>query len=79
MIGLAALVVVLLTQAPDARVIEDIQRSHIEGNVPPPGQFATLLQRDLEVNLPRFGGHLRPKLLDRVGSNRLSHRGLPPD
>jgi hypothetical protein len=58
MICLAAVLPVLLTQTPDARVIEDIQRSHIEGNVPPPGQFAKLLQRDLEAyfNAPKRRG-----------------------
>jgi hypothetical protein len=48
-ISVAALGIILLAQAPDPRVLEDIQRSHIEANVPPPGQFATLLQRDLEA------------------------------
>jgi hypothetical protein len=46
---LAVLQLVLLAQAPDARPLEDVQRSHIEGNVPPPAEFAPLLQRDLEA------------------------------
>ena len=36
-------------QAPDARVLEEVQRSHIEENVPPPAEFSSLLQRDLEA------------------------------
>jgi hypothetical protein len=37
----------LVLAAPYARAQSDLQRSHIEANVPPPAEFDRLLQRDL--------------------------------
>ncbi len=38
----------MTVQNPDAQVIQDIQRSHIEANVPSSADFNRILQRDLE-------------------------------
>lgn len=37
----------LLLAAPSVHAQSDLQRSHIEANVPPPAEFERLLQRDL--------------------------------
>ena len=49
MIGMAVVSMMLFAQASDASVLEEVQRSHIEANVPPPAEFGPLLQRDLEA------------------------------
>jgi hypothetical protein len=49
MIGSVVLGVMLLTQAPDASVLAEVQRSHIDANVPAAAEFTSLLQRDLEA------------------------------
>jgi hypothetical protein len=51
------LALVLVTVAASACVGHAIQQSHIDGNVPPPGEFARLLQRDLDAY---FGTALAP-------------------
>lgn len=49
MLELVAIWALLAAQAPDLNVLREIQRSHIEANVPPPAEFNRLLQRDLNV------------------------------
>lgn len=47
MLELVAIWAVLVAQVPDMNVLREIQRSHIEANVPPPAEFNRLLHRDL--------------------------------
>ncbi|HET8646200.1 MAG TPA: hypothetical protein VFO85_11970 [Vicinamibacteria bacterium] len=49
MIDVAGMVVLLLAQAPDQTALEEMRRSRIEANVPPPQEMAPLLRRDLEA------------------------------
>jgi len=49
----AIAVTAMLTQSPE-QVIREIQRSHIEGNVPPAADFDRLLSRDLEKYFSRL-------------------------
>ncbi len=49
MFELVAIWAVLVAQVPDLNVLREIQRSHIEANVPPLGEFNRLLQRDLNA------------------------------
>ena len=44
------------SQAPDISVLQDIQRSHIEANVPPPAEFNRILQRDLDRYVTKARG-----------------------
>jgi hypothetical protein len=48
MTSVAALMLLALAGPPNDGALRDVQRSHIEANVPPPADFARLLRRDLE-------------------------------
>jgi hypothetical protein len=56
MFGIVALLSALATQSPDYSVLQDIQRSHIEANVPGPTEFSRLLQRDLDSYFTKARG-----------------------
>lgn len=38
-----------VARTPEQNLVQQIQESHIEGNVPPQDQFAALMQRDLDT------------------------------
>ncbi|MBI1997230.1 MAG: hypothetical protein HYS66_12270 [Deltaproteobacteria bacterium] len=56
MLGLLTLSFALASQSPDFSVLQDIQRSHIEANVPPSAEFNRILQRDLDSYVTKMRG-----------------------
>ena len=56
MLGLLVLSFALANQSPDVSVLQDIQRSHIEANVPPAADFTHILQRDLDSHFTKTRG-----------------------
>jgi hypothetical protein len=50
------LALVLLAGQQSTDPLRDLQRAHIEANVPPPAEFNRLLQRDLEAYFPKRRG-----------------------
>jgi len=56
MFGVVVLVLALASQSPDLSVLQEIQRSHIEANVPGPAEFNRLLQRDLDSYFTKTRG-----------------------
>jgi hypothetical protein len=51
-----ALFFAFASQSPDYSIIQDIQRSHIEANVPGPAEFNRILQRDLDTYFAKARG-----------------------
>ena len=56
MFGVVVLLLALASQSQDSSVLQDIQQSHIEANVPGPTEFNRLLQRDLESYVRKSRG-----------------------
>ena len=56
MFAVVALLFAVASQSPRHLVLQDIQRSHIEANVPGPGEFNRLLQRDLDSYFTKARG-----------------------
>ncbi len=56
MVAAVALLFTLASQSPDYSVLQDIQRSHIEANVPGAAEFNRLLQRDLDSYFTKARG-----------------------
>lgn len=53
---MALAVLSMICQEPTTSMISQIQRSHIEANVPPPADFDRLFRRDLEAYFDRSLG-----------------------
>lgn len=45
-----------MTRTPEQTLLQQIQESHIEGNVPPVAEFIALLQRDLDAYFAELYG-----------------------
>jgi hypothetical protein len=56
MFGVVVLLLALASQSPDFSVLQDIQRSHIESNVPPSAEFNRILQWDLDSYVTKMRG-----------------------